>query len=181
MELILGLGTGFIFGFLLQKSQVLRFEKQVGFLLLKDMTIIKFMFSAILVGMVGIHLFRDLGVIELKLKGIQVGAQIIGGLLFGAGWAVLGYCPGTAVGAVGEGRWHALWGIVGMLLGVVLFAEIYPFLNRTVMTWGNLGKKTIPEIIHVHHWIVVAIFGLAILGLFFILEKSGRYSLKSKS
>ena len=74
---------------------MLRFEKQVGFLLFKDMTILKFMFSAILVGMVGIYLFRDLGVIELKLKGTLIGAQIIGGLLFGIGWAILGYCPGT--------------------------------------------------------------------------------------
>ena len=98
MELLLGLITGIIFGFLLQKSQVLRFEKQVGFLLLKDMTIIKFMFSAILVGMVGVHFLNDLGTIDLKIKGTVVGAQVIGGLLFGIGWAIAGYCPSPASG-----------------------------------------------------------------------------------
>ena len=51
---ILGLIAGIAFGFLLQKGRVLRFDKQLGAMLLKDMTIMKFMMSAILVGMVGI-------------------------------------------------------------------------------------------------------------------------------
>ena len=49
---ILGLVTGIFFGFLLQKGRVLRFEKQVGAMLLKDMTILKFMLSAIMVAIV---------------------------------------------------------------------------------------------------------------------------------
>ena len=48
-QLWLGLLAGFVFGFLLQKGRVLRFDKQVQAMLLKDMTIVKFMFSAILV------------------------------------------------------------------------------------------------------------------------------------
>lgn len=158
MEYVLGIITGFLFGFILQRAQVLRFEKQVGFLRLQDMTIIKFMLSAILVGMVGVYGLKDLGMVSLSLKATHLGAQIVGGLLFGVGWAVLGYCPGTAVGAVGEGRWHAVWGILGMLVGAALFAELYPFLKGTIMTWGSLGKLTIPELLRIHHWIVVCIF-----------------------
>jgi uncharacterized membrane protein len=52
LEQMVGLVTGIVFGFLLQKGRVLRFDKQVGAMLLKDMTIFKFMLSAILVGMV---------------------------------------------------------------------------------------------------------------------------------
>lgn len=158
MEYFLGIITGFIFGFLLQKAKVLRFEKQVGFLRLKDMTIIKFMFSAILVGMVGIYLLKDLGIISLKLKDTHIGAQAIGGLLFGIGWAILGYCPGTAVGAVGEGRWHATWGVMGMLVGAAIYAELYTFIKGTVLTWGNFGKITIPDILHINHWIIIIVF-----------------------
>ena len=156
MELLLGLVTGIIFGFLLQKAEVLRFEKQVGFLCLKDMTIIKFMFSAILVGAVGIYLFKDLGVISLKIKATNIGAQVIGGLLFGAGWAVAGYCPGTSVGALGEGRVHCLWAILGMLAGAGLYAEVYPFMKKTVLTWGSVGEITLPGVLHTNHWLVVA-------------------------
>lgn len=173
MNLFLGLITGFIFGFLLQRAEVLRFEKQVGFLLLKDMTIIKFMFSSILVGMAGIYLFKDLGIIALKIKTTLVGAQIIGGLLFGIGWAILGYCPGTSVGAVGEGRWHALWGVLGMLAGAAIYAEIYPLMKNNILSWGNFGKMTIPEILHLNHWVVIVVFiGLGLALFSFLNNKS---------
>jgi uncharacterized protein len=114
--LLYGLITGILFGFLLQKGRVLRYDKQLGALRLHDMTIVKFMLSSILVGMVGIYLLKDLGLVKLSIKEADLGANILGGLIFGAGWALLGYCPGTAVGAIGEGRWDAIWGIMGMLV-----------------------------------------------------------------
>ncbi|MBI4794082.1 MAG: YeeE/YedE family protein, partial [Deltaproteobacteria bacterium] len=64
MDLFYGLFTGVLFGFLLQRGRVLRYDKQLGALRLQDMTIIKFMLSAVLVGMVGIYLFHDLGLIS---------------------------------------------------------------------------------------------------------------------
>jgi len=87
-EQILGLVTGILFGFLLQKGRVLRFEKQIGAMLLKDMTILKFMLSAIIVGMVGIAAMSGAGMITLSHKAMNVGAILVGGALFGAGWAV---------------------------------------------------------------------------------------------
>ena len=166
MELLLGIITGIIFGFLLQKAEVLRFEKQVGFLLLRDMTIIKFMFSAILVGVVGIHFLNDLGTIDLKIKGTVVGAQVIGGLIFGIGWAIAGYCPGTSVGALGEGRLHALWAVLGMIAGAALYAEAYPTMKKTVLTWGDLGEITIPDVVHLNQWIVIVVLVVVILAMF---------------
>lgn len=171
MELILGLFTGIIFGFLLQKGQVLRFEKQVGFLCLKDMTVIKFIFSAIIAGMAGIYLFRDLGIIPLAIKTTILAAQVVGGLLFGIGWAICGYCPGTSVGALGEGRWHAIWAIIGMLLGAALYAEVYPLLKNNLLSWGTLGKISIPEALGINHWIIILIFAAIAAGFFRWLEK----------
>ena len=98
-QLVYGLLTGIAFGFLLQKAQVLRYDKQVGALRLIDMTILKFMLSAIVVASIGIYLFKDLGLIKLSIKATSIGAQVVGGLLFGIGWGLLGYCPGTAAGA----------------------------------------------------------------------------------
>ncbi len=171
MELLFGAVTGFLFGVFLQKGQVLRYEKQIGFLRLMDMTIIKFMFSAILVGMIGIVLCHDLGLIDYKIKTLSLGGQIIGGSLFGIGWALFGYCPGTAVGALGEGRWHAVWGVVGMLIGAGIYAQVYPLMKKTVLTWGSFGKLTIPEMIGVNQWIVVAVMSVLILMLFKIMGK----------
>jgi uncharacterized protein len=165
--------TGIIFGFLLQKGRVLRYDKQIGALRLIDMTIVKFMFSSVLVAMVGVYLLNDLGLVKLSIKPTVLGGNIIGGLLFGVGWGLFGYCPGTAVGALGEGRWDTVWGLLGMLTGAALYAEAYPFMTRTVLTWGNYGKITVPQALGVNHWAIIAIFVLAGLGMFRFFEKKG--------
>ncbi len=172
-ELIYGLATGIIFGFLLQKARVIRYDKQVGAMLLKDMTIVKFMMSTIIVAMVGVYLLVDLGLAKLSLKATVLGANIIGGLIFGVGWGILGYCPGTQMGAIGEGRWDALWGIFGMLTGAALFAESYPALKATVLTWGDFGKITIPQILNINHWPVIAVMVVLSVVLFRWFEKRG--------
>jgi len=171
--MLYGLVTGILFGFLLQKGRVLRYDKQIGALLLKDMTIVKFMFSSIMVSMVGIYLLRDMGLVELSLKPTVLGANLVGGLIFGLGWGLLGYCPGTQIGAIAEGRWDALWGIAGMLVGSALYAEAYPFLKGTVLTWGNYGKITIQGVIGVNHWAVIPVFIIFGLLIFLISEKKG--------
>jgi uncharacterized protein len=170
-ERLLGLITGLCFGALLQQGRVLRFEKQVGAMLLRDMTILKFMLSAILVGMIGTYLLVDLGMVQLSIKSTQVGANLIGGLLFGAGWAIMGYCPGTSLGAIGEGRWHAVWAVLGMLAGAALYAEVYPALKDTVLTWGIFGKATLATATGINHWVWIVLLGAGYLGLFRFFEK----------
>lgn len=169
----LGLITGILFGFLLQKGRVLRFEKQVGAMLLQDMTIFKFMLSAILVGMVGILFLADQGIITLSRKPMNVGAILVGGGLFGAGWAIMGFCPGTSVGALGEGRWHAVFAIIGMLAGAALYAELYPVFKTTVLAWKDFGKIGLPEVLMVSPWIIVSIFWAGTLAAFVWFEKKG--------
>lgn len=169
--LIYGLVTGLLFGFLLQKGRVLRYDKQLGALRLKDMTIVKFMLSSVMVGMVGVYILHDLGLAKLSIKATILGPVIIGGFIFGVGWGLLGYCPGTSMGALGEGRWDAVWGILGMIAGASLFAEAYPFIAKTVYTWGNLGRITLPQVLGVSHWVVIPLFIAGTLLLFGWLEK----------
>ncbi len=169
--LIWGLATGIAFGFLLQKGRVLRYDKQLGALRLIDMTIVKFMFSTVLVGMVGIYLLHDMGLISLKLKATILGGNIIGGLIFGVGWGLVGYCPGTSIGAIGEGRIDAFWGILGMLFGAAVYAEVYPQLKTSVLTWGNFGKITLPQLLGINHWFLVAAMIVLALGMFSWFEK----------
>lgn len=168
-----GLVTGILFGYLLQRGLVLRYDKQLGALRLQDMTIVKFMLSNILVGMVGIYLLSDLGLVKLSVKGTVLGGNILGGLVFGLGWGLLGYCPGTSAGALGEGRWDALWGVLGMLVGAALFAEAYPYMTETVLTWGVLGKLTVPELLGANHWYVIPVFAVVSVSLFVLFEKKG--------
>lgn len=170
-DLTYGLITGILFGFFLQKGRVLRYDKQLGALRFQDFTIVKFMLSHIVVAMVGVYFLYDLGLVKLALKPTILGGVVLGGLTFGVGWGLLGYCPGTSLGALGEGRWDAVWGILGMLVGAGLYAEAYPFLKTTVLTWGDYGKITIPQVLGVNHWLVIAVIVAATLALFYQLEK----------
>jgi len=172
-QLVYGLITGLLFGFLLQKGRVLRFEKQINALLFKDLTIIKFMLSSVVVAMVGTYLLVDLELAKLSIKSTILGANIIGGLLFGLGWGVLGYCPGTSVGALGEGRWHAIFAIAGMVAGAAVYAELYPFFKTTVLSWADFGKIGLPEALGVSPWIVIAVFIVMVLALFRWFESKG--------
>jgi hypothetical protein len=171
MKPLIGLVTGIVFGFLLQKARVLRYDKQVGALRLKDMTIVKFMLAHIMVAMVGIYLLQDMGLVKLSPKATVLGANIFGGLIFGLGWGLVGYCPGTAAGALGEGRVDAVFAMLGMLVGASLFAHTYPWLKATVYTWGVFGKVTLPAVLGVNHWLVIAVLLVLYAGLLRFLER----------
>lgn len=173
MILLYGLITGVLFGFFLQKGRVLRYDKQIAALRLQDMTIVKFMLSHVAVAMVGVYLLYDMELVKLSVKPTILGGVVIGGLLFGLGWGLLGYCPGTSLGALGEGRWDSVWGILGMLIGAGLYAEAYPYLQKTVLTWGNYGKITIPQALGVNHWLIIVPFIVGTAFLFRWLGKKG--------
>jgi hypothetical protein len=172
-DLLLGLITGILFGFFLQKGRVVRFDKQVGAMLLKDMTIVKFMLSAILVGMVGIQLLADASIIALSHKAMNLGGILVGGALFGCGWAVTGFCPGTSLGALGEGRWHAVFAIAGMVVGAAVYAECYPFFKSTILAWKNFGKIGLAGVLGISPWLIILVFWVGIIGLFVWFERKG--------
>lgn len=172
-ELLTGAITGILFGFFMQKAQVIRYDRQLAALRLQDMTIVKFMLTTILVAMVGIYLLLDLGLVKLSVKPLVLGGNVLGGLIFGIGWGIVGYCPGTAMGALGEGRYDSIFGLLGMILGAVIYAEMFPLMKATVLTWGNFGKITLPSVLGINHWIVIVVLVAAFVGLFRWFEKKG--------
>jgi len=172
-ELLTGGITGILFGFFMQKAQVIRYDRQLAALRLQDMTIVKFMLTTILVAMVGIYLLLDLGLVKLSVKPLVLGGNVLGGLIFGIGWGIVGYCPGTAMGALGEGRYDSIFALLGMILGAGLYAETFPLMKATVLTWGNSGKITLPSVLGINHWIVIVVLIAAFIGLFRWFEKKG--------
>ena len=170
-EQILGLITGVLFGFLLQKGRVIRFEKQIGAMLLQDMTILKFMVSAAIVGGLGIYILADAGIATLSHKPMNVGAVVLGGILFGAGWSVMGYCPGTSIAALGEGRLHAIFAVLGMIVGGAVYAEIHTAFSATVGAWKDFGKIGLADAFGVSHWVILPVFWVAAIALFYVFEK----------
>ena len=169
-----GFAFGIIFGFLLQKGGVTKYDVILGQLLLEDFTVIKIMLSAVVTGMIGIHLMKSLGWIQLKPKAGSWGKNAIGGLIFGLGFALLGYCPGTIAGAVGNGYLDALTGgLIGILIGAGLFAALYPRLKGGILKKGDFGNLTLPRLLKVNDWvIIIPLSGLIVL-LLFVIEQAG--------
>lgn len=169
-KLAFGLVAGVVFGFLLQKGGVAKFDILMGVLLLENFVVVKVMLTAILVGMVGVYLLRRLGRLELQLSETNYGANIVGGLIFGVGFALLAYCPGTNAAAVGQGNLDALVGVGGMLFGSYLFALSSRYSNGTVSRWGRRGKLTWPELLHVSTGLFVAVAAPLFVGVLVLLE-----------
>lgn len=173
MELIEGLVIGIIFGFFLQRARVDKYDVQVGAMLLEDMTIFKFMLPAIIVAIVGIYTLYDFGLVELDVKPTILGVNVLGGIIFGIGWAIFGLCPGTAGGALGEGSWDALFGIAGMFLGAALFAQFFPYINVYLMDVGDHGRITVPQLLGVSHWLIAGVFITVAVSMLVFFEKKG--------
>ncbi len=172
LQLFLGLMIGIGFGFLLDRGGATDFNIIVDQLLLKDFTVLKIMFTAILTGMIGIHLIVRYLPPELQPKPCRVKAIIVGSLIFGGGFALLGLCPGTAAGAFGTGAVHALLGILGMLSGAGLFASFYPSMTN-FLNENDMGRVTIPEALDIDkRWIMLLIFVL-LTSIMYIIEMKG--------
>lgn len=166
VKLGLGVLTGFVFGFLLQKGRVAKFEVIVGQLLLRDWTVAKIMVTAVAVGAAGVYAMQGFGWAGLHIKPLQLGGVLGGAALFGVGMAILGYCPGTTVAACGEGRRDAVAGLAGMFAGAALYVAAYPGL-RPLIQAGNLGELTLQQVSHVTPWAWIAalLAGVALIRL----------------
>ncbi len=172
-ELLVGLGIGLLFGLALHRSGVTNPDVIINQLLLRDMTVVKVMMSAVVVGGLGIYIMHHLGLVELHIREAAVGSTVIGGLIFGVGFALLGYCPGTAVAAVGEGRLDALFGgVIGMLLGAFAFAMVHPRV-RGVLKMGSMRKQTLWGLLRVPPLVAMVAVSVIIGGLFWWFEVVG--------
>ncbi len=158
----LAAGCGLAFGFLLQKGGLAKYNVLIGQLLLQDFTVLKTMLTAIATGMAGVFTLERLGKASLHLEPTRIGAQLIGGLIFGIGFGLLAYCPGTGAVALGQASWDALFGIAGLIGGSYLYAQFSSRLDKH-LRWGNLGKLTLLDFLGSPRW-PTALAVAAILG-----------------
>lgn len=174
LQLGIGFVLGILFGFLLQKGGVTNYNVIISQLLLTDFTVIKVMLSAMVTGMIGVHLLRSLGLATLHPKPGSFGSVVIGGLIFGVGFGLLGYCPGTLAGAVGQGSLDALFGgMLGILIGAGIFAEFFPKLDKAILSKGYFGEMTWPQLLKVNPWGVVIPVAFGVIALLFCIENAG--------
>jgi len=117
---------GVVFGFILSRVGASSYDAIAGMFLLQDLHLVGVIGVAIATSAVGFALMRRAGVrsrsgapLALQTKPVQPGL-VVGGLLFGVGWALTGTCPGTSLAQIGEGRLAGLFTFAGILLGAWL-------------------------------------------------------------
>jgi len=171
MTLVIGFLIGCAFGAILFLGGASSYRRILGTLLLKDMWIIKLMMTAIGVGTLGIYLLDLGGLANMSIKPAYVWGVLAGGVIFGIGWAVSGYCPGTCVVGASEGKKDAIFTVVGALLGAFVFSVAYPYIESTLIEPANFGKVTLESVLGINGiWIAIP-FSAALLFLaFFVLK-----------
>jgi uncharacterized membrane protein YedE/YeeE len=144
---LLGLLTGVLFGFALHRAGFSRCGLVMRGLAFRDFTMLKVMLIAIAVGMVGAAVLATFApdVAHLKIKPLYVWGVLVGGLVFGVGMAIAGYCPGTALVGLGGGVRDGLLAVAGGLLGAFAFILAYPTLEPILIQPLDLGKLTLHE------------------------------------
>jgi hypothetical protein len=174
LQLVLGFCFGIVFGFLLQRGGVTRYDVLIGQLLLRDFTVIQVMLTAALTGMVSVYAMYWWGPVELSPKPGSFGSTVLGGLVFGVGFGILGYCPGTVSGAAAQGSLDAMvGGIPGLIIGTRLYAAVFPQLRDTVLNKGSFGDVTIPQLFHTSLLVSLPIAGALMLGALILIEAMG--------
>lgn len=103
-----------------------------------------------------------------QIKVAELGGIITGGILFGVGIILFGYCPGTGVAAMGEGHSDAYVGVLGMLAGALIYVVTFPFITQLRNNFPSLGKATLSSTLNISPWILVTalavlIFTIAIM------------------
>jgi len=140
------LGVGF--GFCLERAGFGSARKLTAVFYLYDMAVVKVMFTAIVTAMVGLTVLSGTGLMaisELYIEPTSYAAQLLGGLLFGAGFIVGGYCPGTSVAAIATGKKDGMVFALGMLSGVFAYAEFTPGLEAWMKATSS-GELTLPAL-----------------------------------
>ncbi len=167
--LIAGLLFGVAFGFLLQKGGVADYGVLIGALRLTDPTVFQVILTAILVGSITSALLRRYGLAKAHPKPARYASNVIGGLVFGAGFGLLGYCPGTGAAALGQGSWDAAFGMVGLIIGSYVYAV-------TAATWKGIdrisdhGHVTIPMLVRLPQVVVIGGSSIVILAALVLLR-----------
>jgi uncharacterized protein len=169
-----GLALGAAFGALLQLSGASSHTKITNALRLKDWTIIKLILTAIGVGLLGVHLLDAFGAAHMLVKDLYLPGVVIAGAIFGVGFALTGYCPGTALAAAAEGKPDAWVTIAGGLFGALAFAFLVPELERALFALGRFGGITLHGSLGVPGLAFALPLSLACLWLAVRLPRPGR-------
>lgn len=168
VSLIVAFIIGIGFGFFLERAGFGSARKLCAQFYLRDLSVFKVMFTAIITAMVGLFWLSWIGVVDLSLVYVSptyIVPQTLGGLILGAGFVVGGYCPGTSCVAMATGKVDALLYLAGIFAGTFVFGEVFPLLSGFYNS-SAMGQVTIPQFFGLSYGLVVFLVVLMAIGGF---------------
>lgn len=170
MTNFLAILIGVAMGFLIQRIGASSPGTIARNLRLEHIGVIKFMAMTIAVGMIVVYLLNLVipGALHFDVKPTYVVGVALGGLIFGVGFGLAGYCPGTCVVGLGEGRKDALVALLGGVVGALVFTLVYAAAIAPLVRMLDFGKITLADLVHLPVAVVALVVGaiyLAVIGL----------------
>lgn len=172
MEYWIILILGILFGFALVKGGLTRYTNISGVFRFTNLTVIKFMMSALVTAMIGLYLMHETGAVQFpNIPATYVVGNLVGGLIFGVGMSLAGYCPGTVAAGAGEGKLdYLIAGGLGLITGAIIFGMTYQQIFPPLAKPANLGNVTLATLWNLDPLLLVAVFVTFVLLLFYFLE-----------
>jgi uncharacterized membrane protein YedE/YeeE len=133
------------------------------------------MMTALVVSMTGLYAQRGLGLVTFpNVPATYVVGNLVGGLIFGVGMALSGFCPGTCAAGAGEGKLdYLIPGVLGFLVGAGIYGLTYPTVFPAISTLANVGNVVIPDLWNLSPYLTVLLFAVIALLLFYLIDRAG--------
>lgn len=160
--MIIAFVAGIAFALIAQYARLNTFDTIIAAALHKSHDVVQILLFAIAISSVAFFIQYLIGAAVVSVKPFYVVGVIVGGALFGAGVAILGYCPGTMLMALAEGKLDALAGYIGGILAALIFTIIYPSILPSI--GPNLGAINLYA---ASAGLTAIIVGVYAIGLFF--------------
>ena len=167
--ILIGLTMGVVFGFALEKSRVFEPGIIVGQMQLRTFIMLKVFLTAVATGAVALAVMHGVGLVTLAPKPTLYGADIIGGLVLGAGIALAGACPGTVMAQVGVGYRDALVTLIGGIGGAIAYGYAEPTLKPMLLS-GGPGRITFADLTGVPYWMLALGLAAILVAILYGLE-----------
>jgi len=167
-SLVVAFIIGILFGFTLERAGFSNSRKLALQFYFRDMTVLKVMFTAIVVAMVGLLYLNLADILDISLVYLNptvLGPQIAGGIIMGIGFVIGGFCPGTSLVASAIGKIDGMFYVAGALLGMFIYGEVFPLFQNFTET-GKMGQMTLSDWLHLSPGVVAFLIILMALGMF---------------
>jgi len=168
--ILIGIVMGAVFGFALEKSRVFEPGMIVGQMQLGNFIMLKVFLSAVATGAVVLAVLNGFDVVKLQPKAAIYAADVVGGLVLGAGIALAGACPGTVLAQAGVGYRDALFTLVGGLCGAIAFSYAEPSLRGPLLSGGG-GKITFADVAGLPYWVLALGLAVVLVAVLVALER----------